>query len=151
MQLIWIGCFINLVPAGCPKIMKKTVLVVEDEKLSRTIILATLEANGFHCIPAVDGQEALNIIGEMTMPCDLILTDLRMPVLNGLELIKAIREGKTSSKINQDVPIVVLSAEEGEMVNSALELGISGYFIKKEPIDKLIPKLKQLLEAGQMP
>ena len=85
------------------------------------------------------------------MPCDLILTDLRMPVLNGLELIKAVREGKTSSQINQDVPIVVLSAEEGEMVNSALELGISGYFIKKEPIDKLIPKLKQLLEAGQMP
>jgi len=87
----------------------------------------------------------------MTMPCDLILTDLRMPVLNGLELIKAIREGKASSKINQGVPIVVLSAEEGEMVNSALELGISGYFIKKEPIDKLIPKLKQLLEAGQVP
>jgi hypothetical protein len=37
------------------------------------------------------------------------------------------------------------------MVNFALELGISGYFIKKEPIDKLIPKLKQLLEAGQVP
>jgi DNA-binding NarL/FixJ family response regulator len=50
--------------------------------------------------------------------------------------------------VSRDIPIVVLSAEEGEMVDSSISLGISGYFIKKEPIDKLIPKLKQLLEAG---
>ena len=132
-------------PAGCPNLMNKTILVVEDEKLSRAIILATLEAHGFNCISAKDGQEALNIIS--TMKCDLILTDLRMPVLNGLELIKAIRGGKKILNISHEIPIVVLSSEEGNMIDSAITLGISGYFIKKEPIDKLIPKLKKLLEV----
>jgi CheY-like chemotaxis protein len=132
--------------AGCPKVMEKTILVVEDEKLSRTIILATLEAHGLHCMSAKDGQEALNLLGIMAF--ELILTDLRMPVLNGLELIKAIRNGEIPHRVSRDIPIVVLSAEEGEMIDSAISLGISGYFIKKEPIDKLIPKLKQLLQAG---
>lgn len=132
-------------PAGCPNLMNKIILVVEDEKLSRATILATLEAHGFNCISAKDGQEALNIIS--TMKCDLILTDLRMPVLNGLELIKAIRGDKKILNISHEIPIVVLSSEEGNMVDSAITLGISGYFIKKEPIDKLIPKLKKLLEV----
>jgi CheY-like chemotaxis protein len=126
--------------------MDKTILVVEDEKLSRTIILATLKAHGLHCMSAKDGQEALNLLSVMAF--DLILTDLRMPVLNGLELISAIRNGEIPLRVSRDIPIVVLSAEEGEMVDSSISLGISGYFIKKEPIDKLIPKLKQLIEAG---
>ena len=125
--------------------MDKTILVVEDERLSRTIIIARLEAHGFTCISAEDGQEALDLLNEND--CDLILTDLRMPLLNGLDLIKAIREGQ-SSIANRDVPIVVLSAEEGAMVDLAVTMGISGYFIKKEPIDKLIPELKKLLETN---
>lgn len=124
--------------------MNKTILVVEDEKLSRTIILATLKAHGLHCISAENGREALKMLS--TLECGLILTDLRMPVLNGLDLIKAIRSGENHLAINKDVPIVVLSAEEGEMIDSAVALDISGYFIKKEPIDKLVPKIKQLLE-----
>lgn len=126
--------------------MDKTILVVEDERLSRTIIIATLQAHGFTCISAEDGQEALDLLNEND--CDLILTDLRMPLLNGLDLIKAIREGQ-SSIANRDVPIVVLSAEEGAMVDLAITMGISGYFIKKEPIDKLIPELKKLLETNR--
>ncbi|MGB2173154.1 MAG: response regulator, partial [Porticoccaceae bacterium] len=73
------------------------------------------------------------------------LTDLRMPVCNGIEFIKAIREGKKIPRVSKDIPIIVLSAEEGEMVDEAIKLGVSGYFIKKEPVDILVPKLKQLL------
>jgi CheY-like chemotaxis protein len=136
--------FVNLTPAGCPNFMHKTILVVEDERFSRDIILATLRACGFNCISAENGQDALNILSVSS--CDLILTDLRMPILNGLDLISAIRNGKRAPRISRDIPIVVLSAEKGEMIDAAIDLGISCYFIKKEPIDNLVPKLKQLLE-----
>lgn len=76
----------------------------------------------------------------------MILTDLRMPVLDGLELIKVIREGAIPLKVSRDIPIVVLSAEEGAMLDDARKLQISGCFIKKEPIDSLVPKLRELLK-----
>lgn len=135
--------FINLTLAGRPKVMSKTILVVEDEQFSRTIILATLKAHGLNCISAENGLHALEVL--KSNDCDMILTDLNMPHLNGLGLITAIRKGKRAPRISRDIPIVVLSAEEGEMVDSAKELGISSYFIKKEAIDNLVPKLKQLL------
>lgn len=124
--------------------MNKTVLVVEDEKLSMKVIVGALTAGGFDCISAENGQDALDILSAND--CDMILTDLNMPILNGLDLIKAIRNGKRSPRISRDIPIVVLSAEEGAMVDSAKELGISICFIKKEPIDRLIPDLWKLLE-----
>ena len=130
--------------AGCPMVMDKTILVVEDEKLSRTIILHTLKKHGLECIDAKDGAEAINLLKFMNF--GLILTDLRMPVLNGLELIKAIREREIPLRVSRDIPIVVLSAEEGTMLDDACKLQISGCFIKKEPIDKLVPKLKELLK-----
>ena len=125
------------------RLMEKTILVVEDEKLSRTIIVATLEAYGFRCEEAENGQYALNKLEQLE--CDLILTDLRMPVINGLDLIKEIRGGEIPLKTDRNVPVVVLSAEEGEMVDKAQDLGVSGSFIKKEPIGKIIPKLLDLL------
>ena len=69
-----------------------------------------------------------------------------MPILNGLELISAIRNGEREPRIRRDIPIVVLSAEKGQMIDAAVDLGISSYFIKKEPIDNLVPRLKELLD-----
>jgi len=130
-----------------PNAMKKKILIVEDEKLSRAIIVATLESNGICCVSAEHGQQALDLLNNQ--PFDLILTDLRMPVLNGLELIKVIREHEKTIGVTRGVPIVVLSAEKGEMIDAAVELGISDYFIKSAPVDSLVPKLKQLL--GDIP
>ena len=137
--------------AGCPKVMDKpikvmdkTILVVEDERMSRAIIELTLEAHGLGCKSAIHGQEALTLLSDIEF--DLILTDLRMPVLDGIDLIKAIREGSIPLKVSRGIPIVVLSAEEGDMVDTAISHGISGWFIKKEPIDILVPTLKELLK-----
>jgi len=102
-----------------------------------------LKAHGLCCIEAKDGEEALNALS--IVQCDLILTDLRMPNINGLQLIQTIREREKIDKVSKNKPIVVLSAEEGEMLDEAIALGVSGYFIKSKPIDILVPKLKQLL------
>lgn len=123
--------------------MKKTILVVEDERLSRTVIVAILESHGLNCIAAENGQQALELLS--IKHCDLILTDLRMPIVDGISLIKNVRRREKLLGINKTIPIVVLSAETGEMVNAAIELGVSDCFVKSSPFDKLIPKLKQLL------
>ncbi|MDG2018011.1 MAG: response regulator [Porticoccaceae bacterium] len=125
--------------------MVKRVLVVDDESFSRTVIVATLRVHGFHCIEAKHGDDALRLLNKENFTCDLILTDLRMPVCNGIEFIKKIQSGKEAPESTKDIPIIVLSAEEGAMIDEAVELGISGYFIKKEPVEVLVPKLKQLL------
>ena len=109
--------------------MKKTILVVEDERLSRTVIVAILESHGLNCIAAENGQQALELL----------------TIKHGISLIKNVRRREKLLGINKTIPIVVLSAETGEMVNAAIELGVSDCFVKSSPFDKLIPKLKQLL------
>ena len=65
--------------------MKKTILVVEDERLSRKLIAGTLINHGLECLTAENGQYALDILENNH--CDLILTDLRMPIMDGVEFI----------------------------------------------------------------
>lgn len=123
--------------------MKRTILVVEDELLSRTVIVATLQSYGFNCIAAENGQQALELL--TLNPCDLILTDLNMPIVDGLEFIRIVRQREARIGDKKPIPIVVLSAQRGEMVNAAMELGISEYFIKSVSFDKLVAKLQYLL------
>ena len=122
--------------------MRRTILVVEDELLSRIVIVAILESHGLKCIAAENGQQALELL--TISHCDLILTDLTMPVVDGLEFIRIVRKREKLTG-NKPIPIVVLSAETGEMINAAEEIGISDYFIKSITIEKLIPKLRYLL------
>lgn len=123
--------------------MKKKVLVVEDGKLSRAIIVATLESNGLQCIPAENGKQALELL--TTIHCDLILTDLVMPIVDGIDFIKIVRKREKIAAKNSSIPIVVLSKQKDELLETAIRLGINDYFIKSVPIINLVPKLKYLL------
>lgn len=123
--------------------MKKTVLVVENRILSRTVLVAMLELNGLRCIAAENGQQALELL--TISHCDLILTNLIMPIVDGVELIKIVRKREKLMGISKTIPIVVLSADKGDMVKSAKHYGISGCFVKPTSFDKLVPILKRLL------
>lgn len=123
-------------------LVKRTILVVEDEQLSRIVIKAILESHGFDCIAAENGQEALELL--TIRHCDLILTDLKMPVVDGVEFIKIVRN-REKLKGEKAIPIVVLSAVKGEMAIEAIQLGINDFFIKSISIDKLVPKIRFLL------
>ena len=122
--------------------MRRTILVVEDELLSRIVIVAILESHGLKCIAAENGQQALELL--TISHCDLILTDLTMPVVDGLEFIKIVRKREKLIG-DKPIPIVVLSSAKGGMVNDAKELDISDFFVKSISIDKLVPKLWSLL------
>lgn len=104
--------------------MKRTILVAENQLLSRVVIIASLESYGFHCIAAENGQHALELL--TINHCDLILTDLKMPIVDGVTFIKTVRDRE---KLNGEkaIPIVVFSAVKGKMVIEAEQLGISDF------------------------
>jgi two-component system response regulator AtoC len=114
----------------------KTILLVEDHDDSRTMLRLLLESDNYHVLEATTGSEALEI-ARLRNP-DLILMDMGLPELDGLETIRRIRQVDGLQK----APIVVLSAYSGSAYyQSAIEAG-GNYFVSK-PID--FDKLKAVL------
>ena len=105
---------------------EKTILVVDDNKLVRKIISKYLDDMGFKKVSfAVNASEALTFLKHNQV--DLLLSDIHMPVVSGLTLLKTIRN--TASL--KELPVLVISSENGlEYVKTAMTLGISGYLIK---------------------
>jgi two-component system cell cycle sensor histidine kinase/response regulator CckA len=69
---------------------RETVLIVEDEEAVRRLVRAALEQNGYRVLIAADGVEALKLLSSHTGPLDLVITDLAMPGMNGLELARKV-------------------------------------------------------------
>lgn len=93
--------------------MQKTVLLVEDDKDISELVKNHLEQENFNVLTAYDGEDALNLLEKNEV--DLILLDLMLPKISGIELLKKIR---TTSLI----PVLIISAKESD-VDKALGLG----------------------------
>lgn len=122
----------------------KTVLLVEDERTIRTAIKALLEQYGMHCVEAENGQEAMRLFS--TIDCALLITDLHMPVMNGVDLIKAIRalEETANNDLGKAVPIIVITSEKGNLLSSAIQAGANTFLTKPVADDKLKSTLHRL-------
>lgn len=131
-------------PAGPDSLARLRVLVVEDERFTRQLVLRLLRDLGCREIQdAVDGADGLARLQQMHPPPDLVLLDLAMPGMNGFEFIQRVRE--MSAPERRDVPIVVLTGHGTEAaVRRAAELGISGYVVK--PVARATLE-KQILRA----
>src|SRR5215831_6596255 len=106
--------------------MKLRVLLVDDDAGTRAGLQGLLETQGFSVLQAADGAAALERLVEL--PPDVIVTDLDMPVMNGMELLGALRERAL------DVPVIVAtSAAELRAAVEAMRAGASDYLTK--PID----------------
>lgn len=116
------------------------ILVAEDERDIRELIVFTLQLDGFNVVDVANGEEAVKKALEI-MP-DLILMDVRMPKMTGFEACKALKaEEKT-----KDIPVVFLSAKGQESeVNTGLELGASDYFLKPFAPDELSGRVNKIL------
>jgi DNA-binding response OmpR family regulator len=107
---------------------ERTLLVVDDNMGNRDLLSRRLERKGFRVITAEDGQRALDILA--TSKVDLVLLDINMPGLTGLDVLRKVRETQTPSAL----PVVMVTARtESEDVVEALELGANDYVTK--PID----------------
>ena len=102
----------------------KRILIVDDSDAVRTTLRLTLEFKGYDVSEAADGQEGLDLIRANAY--DLVFCDLAMPGMDGHELIRQVRQ---EMKID-DLPIVLLSAEDRQAKARALEAGASGCIAK---------------------
>ncbi|MAF20668.1 MAG: response regulator [Parcubacteria group bacterium] len=122
------------------------ILIVEDDKFLRELLVRKIKDEGFKLSIAVTGQEAL-AKAKKDRP-QLILLDLILPGMGGFEVLEQIRIDPQISKI----PVIILSniGEERE-VEKGIQLGASGYLIKAHfTPDEIIQKIKQVLDKKDL-
>ena len=116
------------------------ILVVEDNEMNRDMVGRRLERRGYEVVVAVDGQEGVDMAHSENP--DLILMDLSLPVLNGWE---ATRQLKQDTKTN-GIPIIALTAHAmASDRESAIEAGCDDYDTKPLEFSRLIGKIHALL------
>ncbi len=124
------------------------VLVVEDEPSNREIAEIILTSAGHRVFTAADGQEALRFLFDGAQPVDVVLMDILMPVMNGLEATAALRADPRT----RDLPIICVSAKaSGSDQQSGLAAGCSTYLSKPFKRRQLLEALaKTLLDEGRI-
>jgi two-component system, NtrC family, sensor kinase len=125
------------------KILKNiTVLYAEDELILQEGISETLNLFEINVICVKNGQEGLSIFKSSHKKIDLILTDIKMPKLDGIGMIEKIRE------IDKDIPIIITTAhQETNFLMQSIELDISAYVLKPIDIYKLEASLIKAIES----
>ena len=104
----------------------KKLLLVEDDNDIRHIYIQTFKASGYDVDFAVDGAEALDKVKEQQF--DLILLDVILPKINGIDVLKQCRVDSSTAK---STPIFLLTnMGQQDILNQAKRLGVNGYFIK---------------------
>ena len=123
----------------------KNVLIVEDSKAIRSMIRVTLEEfGGFFTTEAGNGFEALKTLP--TRQFDLIITDINMPDINGLELIGYVKSNPTY----RGIPLIIVSTEKSEEDKKrGLALGAAGYVVKPFKKEDLVAVVSQVLGGGK--
>jgi len=120
--------------------MERTVLVVDDSESIREVVTFTLENEGFKVKSGIDGKDALRHLNGDKI--DLVITDLHMPVMNGIEFIKVVR----NSPDYKMIPILFLTTESQiEKKLEAKEAGATGWIIKPFVPAKLIAAINKVL------
>jgi len=119
------------------------ILIVEDDKHISKLVKYNLEKAGFECIVTITGEEALEILDKE--PIDLIILDIMLPKMDGLQTCKIIKQDKKLSSI----PIIMLTAK-GEEVDRVVgfELGADDYVVKPFSPRELVLRTKAILKRG---
>ncbi|MDQ0220088.1 response regulator transcription factor [Peribacillus cavernae] len=123
--------------------MSKKILVVDDEKSILTLLQYNLEQAGFSVVTAMDGEEGKNLAIEKNP--DLIVLDLMLPKLDGIEVCKQLRQQKIM------VPILMLTAKDDEFDKVlGLELGADDYMTKPFSPREVVARIKAILRRSQI-
>jgi len=120
---------------------KKTILVVDDEQEFLDIIKMRLEANNYDVIAATDGKEALDKIKNNKV--DAVLLDILLPGMNGLEVLKKIRQE------NKSLPVFIITAfSSDERFELANKFNASGFIVKTEDMQKEIGNITSAISLA---
>jgi len=123
--------------------MAKRILIVEDDRVLRETTSAYLEAEGFRVLGAADGLKGLEM--ALREKLDLILLDLVLPELDGIELVRRLREK------GRPTPVIILTGEKKEEIDKVLglELGADEYMVKPFGQRELLARIHAVLRRGQ--
>jgi two-component system KDP operon response regulator KdpE len=125
------------------------VLVVDDEPPILRFLRASLQSQGYIVSTAADARTALDIVGKGA--ADLIVLDLGLPDMDGLDVVRQIREG------GETLPIIILSSRDNESAKvAAFDLGVDDYVTKPFGIDELLARIRaaqrhSLQQEGEKP
>lgn len=119
------------------------ILVVEDNADMRELFCTVLSDSGYNSIPAKDGMDALKIMDKEYI--DLIVADIMMPVMDGYELTKSIRDA------NYDLPILIVTAKDQfEDMQKGFRAGSDDYMIKPINVKELLLRVEALLRRAKI-
>lgn len=119
------------------------ILVVEDNADMRELFCTVLSDSGYHCFPAADGLEALEIMDREYI--DLIVADIMMPGMDGYELTKTLRDAKL------ELPILTVTAKDQfEDMQRGFRAGSDDYMIKPINVKELVLRVEALLRRAKI-
>src|SRR5262245_61772063 len=123
---------------------KQTILIIEDERALVEVLTYNLKKEGFEVLSAGDGQEGIRR-AQTALP-SLIVLDLMLPVIEGLEVCRQLRSGGRT----RDIPILMLTARSEEVDEIVgFQMGADDYVTKPFKIKPLIQRIKALLRRKQ--
>lgn len=116
----------------------KTILIVDDQQGIRLLLHEVFKKEGYYTELAANGVEALQIVNSK--PVDCALLDMKIPGMNGIDILRMIRE------THKEMPVLMMTAYgEQDIIEEAIGLGATGYFAKPFNIFDIIAKVKELL------
>ena len=120
------------------------ILICEDEEIMLAALEFRLRKHGFVSLPVEDGRQAIQTL-QQEMP-DLIVADIMMPYVTGLELIHHVR-----NELNSQIPIIIISAlDDDATVLEAFRLGANDFIAKPFKPNELILRIKKIQQDLQM-
>ena len=119
------------------------ILVADDDRVVRRIVVTKLSGLGYDVTDVEDGQEALELLEGGQVP-NLLITDSLMPRINGLQLVRALRQNSNPELAT--LPIIMLTSRQGEQdIIEGLEAGVDDYVIKPFSPDELAARVRTVL------
>lgn len=121
--------------------MQKMIMTVDDSRSVRQMVSFTLNSAGYQTVEAVDGRDALSKLGE-SVTIDMLVTDLNMPNMDGIELVRSIR----AQQRHKFIPILLLTTESQEAKKQqGKAAGASGWIVKPFSAVQLVDVVRKLL------
>lgn len=119
------------------------ILVVEDDAELRGLFRRVLEKNGYETLEAADGQQALDVLDENYI--DLIISDIMMPVMDGYELVRSLREAGIAT------PVLMITAKGAfDDMRQGFLSGTDDYMVKPVNVNEMVLRVGALLRRAQM-
>ncbi len=121
--------------------MKKNILIIDDSESIREVVASALEQSGYNVIKGINGLDGLKCLKEAEA-IDLIVTDLNMPIMDGISFLKEVRSIDTYKYL----PVIILTTESQEQKKQeAKNAGATGWIIKPFSKEKLLEVIKKVI------